>query len=77
MADRMSPFRGLWKPDTPFYWDMQLNALFQEREAVIVREIEHGEHIFDERLTDLYRYGFLQNWHRVLAPSKALFMPRH
>ena len=47
MAQRMEPFRQLLKPGTPFRWDDQLNALFEECKTVIVSEIEHGVQIFD------------------------------
>ena len=48
MAQRMEPFRQLLKPGTPFRWDDQLNALFEECKTVIVSEIEHGVQIFDK-----------------------------
>lgn len=48
MADRMLPFRELLKPGKPFYWDSQLQDIFDESKHTIVREIERGVRIFDK-----------------------------
>lgn len=54
MADRMQPFRDLLKPDTPFHWTNDLQALFNESKHAIAREIEKGVRIFDpDRITCL------------------------
>ena len=47
MTEKMSPFRALLKPNTPFYWDEQLTTLFEESKQHIVSEIEKGVCIFD------------------------------
>ena len=48
MAEKMLPFRQLLKPSTPFYWDDNLNNLFEESKLVISAEIANGVHIFDK-----------------------------
>ena len=47
VADRMQPFRHLLKPNTPFQWTSELDAIFEESKVAIVREIEEGVRIFD------------------------------
>ena len=49
MTERMSPFRSLLKPDTPFQWDDTLQKLFEESKTVILDKICKGVKIFDER----------------------------
>ena len=49
MADKMLPFRELLKPGSLFYWDEQLNALFEESKTLIINEIERGVQIFDKQ----------------------------
>ena len=44
----MLPFRQLLKQGTPFTWNDELNEAFEESEAVIADEIEHGVRIFDK-----------------------------
>ena len=44
----MEPFRDLLKPKSTFYWDQQLNDLFEESKRKIIQEIEHGVKIFDK-----------------------------
>ena len=41
------PFRELLKPSTPFYWNEQLNEIFEESKLKIVEEITEGVRIFD------------------------------
>ena len=48
MTERMSPFRSLLKPDTPFQWDDTLQKLFEESKTVILDEICKGVKIFDK-----------------------------
>ena len=48
MTERMSPFRSLLKPDTPFQWDDTLQKLFEESKTVILDEICKGMKIFDK-----------------------------
>ena len=48
VAERTSPFRHLLKPDTPFIWTSELDALFEESKKVIVSEIEEGVRIYDK-----------------------------
>ena len=48
MAEKMEPFRDLLKPKSTFYWDQQLNDLFEESKRKIIQEIEHGVKIFDK-----------------------------
>ncbi len=48
MAEKMRPFRDLLKPKIPFYWDSQLQQLFEESKKHILESIEHGITIFDK-----------------------------
>ena len=48
MTERMSPFRSLLKPDTPFQWDDTLHKLFEESKTVILDEICKGVKTFDK-----------------------------
>ena len=48
MTERMAPFRQFLKPNTPFYWDQDMDSLFMESKLQIVHEIEHGVRIFDK-----------------------------
>ena len=48
MTERMSPFRFLLKPDTPFQWDGTLQKLFEESKTVILDEICKGVKLFDK-----------------------------
>ena len=48
MTDKMRPFRDLLKPKTPFYWDHQLQQLFEESKQRILESIQHGIAIFDK-----------------------------
>ena len=50
-ADHMLPFRQLFKPDTPFRWDEELDKLFKNSKQVIAKEIEEGIAIFDVNRT--------------------------
>ena len=47
MAKEMEPFRDLLKPKSTFYWDQQLDNLFEESKKIIIQEVEHGVKIFD------------------------------
>jgi hypothetical protein len=47
MSERMRPFRDLLKPKSPFYWDSQLQQLFEESKESIVQDILQGVRIFD------------------------------
>ena len=48
MTERMSPFRFMLKPDTPFQWDGTLQKLFEKSKTVILDEICKGMKIFDK-----------------------------
>ena len=48
MTERMSPFRSLLKPDTPFQWDDTLQKLFEESKTLILDKICKGVKIFDK-----------------------------
>ena len=48
MTERMSPFRFLLKPDTPFQWDDTLQKLFEESKTVILDEICKCVKIFEK-----------------------------
>ena len=50
-AERMLPFRNLLKPATPFHWNDQLEDLFNESKAIIIKEIQNGVTIFDKSRT--------------------------
>jgi hypothetical protein len=43
----MEPFRQFLKPGIPFFWDDEMNGIFQESKRVIIAEIEKGVRIFD------------------------------
>ena len=47
MADKMAPFRELLKPGNPFYWDDQLQQLFQQSKNEIVKAVQNGVKLFD------------------------------
>ena len=47
-ADRMLPFRQLLKAGSQFYWNAELDALFNQSKQVIIDEIEEGVKIFDK-----------------------------
>ena len=48
MAERMLPFRQLLQPGTPFHWNEELDALFEQSKDIIIKEIEEGVRIFDK-----------------------------
>ena len=48
MTERMRPFRDLLKPKSPFYWDDQLQQLFEESKEGIIQDIQQGVKIFDK-----------------------------
>ena len=47
-AKVMEPFRKLLKSDVKFYWDEQLEEVFQNSKSVIISQIEHGVQIFQK-----------------------------
>ena len=47
-APHMQPFRNLLKPETPFEWTTQLDQLFEESKAEIIKEIHTGVEIYDK-----------------------------
>ena len=48
MTDKMRPFRDLLKPKMAFYWDQQLQQLFDESKQHIVEAIQQGVRIFEK-----------------------------
>jgi hypothetical protein len=46
-TDEMQPFRDLLKKDGKFYWDANLNALFQRSKERIAEEVIHGIKSFE------------------------------
>ncbi len=48
MTEKMRPFRDLLKPKVPFYWDRQLQQLFNESKQHIVEAIQQGARIFEK-----------------------------
>ena len=48
MTERMRPFRDLLKPKSPFFWDDQLQQLFEESKEGIIQDIQQGVKIFDK-----------------------------
>ena len=48
MTDKMRPFRDLLKPKVPFYWDQQLQHLFDESKQHIIEAIQQGVRIFEK-----------------------------
>ena len=48
MADKMAPFRELLRPGSRYQWNVELDDLFAESKAVIIKEIENGVRIFDK-----------------------------
>ena len=67
----MEPFRDLLKPGNKFYWDDQLQQLFDQTKDQIIKEVRHGVRMFDPNrvtclLTDWSKIGtgfFLQQKH--------------
>lgn len=54
ISSQMEPFRDLLKPKSTWYWDEQLDKVFEESKAVIIKQIEHGVQAFElERPTCL------------------------
>ena len=47
MTDYMHPFRELLKPSTPFYWNEQLDEIFEESKKKIVDQTTECVRIFD------------------------------
>ena len=47
MTEYMHPFRELLKPTSPFYWNEQLNDIFERSKIKIVEEVIEGVRIFD------------------------------
>ena len=47
-TERMLPFRDLLKTGSTFYWDNELDNLFEESKSIIISEIEEGVRIFDK-----------------------------
>ena len=43
----MQPFRDLVKPSSKFYWDEQLDKLFQSSKEIIVNQVKEGIKTFD------------------------------
>ena len=84
MAEHMHPFRELLKPATPFYWDDNLNHLFEESKRAITTEITNGVRIFDKGkptclATDWSRHGigFWLFQKHCSCPSTDLFCCPH
>lgn len=80
MADRMRPFRDLLKPKTTFYWDDQLQQIFDESKQFIVDAIKEGVQIFDKQrktclATDWSKegIGFLLLQKHCVCPGDAPF----
>ena len=48
MTNKMLPFREPLKSSTPFRWDEDLDALFEEWKAAILSDINEGMKIFDK-----------------------------
>ena len=47
MTERMSPFRELLKPGRKFYWDENLDMIFEESKTKITNEVKNGVQLFD------------------------------
>ena len=47
-AERMLPFRNLLKPDKSFEWTKELDEIFHESKAIIIKEIRRGVEIYDK-----------------------------
>ncbi|MEL6802297.1 MAG: reverse transcriptase domain-containing protein, partial [Bacteroidota bacterium] len=47
-ADIMKPFRKLLKSDEKFYWNDDLQDIFEKSKSAIIKQIEHGVKIFDK-----------------------------
>lgn len=47
-AERMLPFRQLLKPDKSFEWTTELDDIFHESKAMIIKEIQRGVEIYDK-----------------------------
>ena len=47
-TERMASFRELLKSGSTFYWDDELNRIFEESKSVIIHEIEEGVRIFNK-----------------------------
>ncbi|MEL6803706.1 MAG: RNase H-like domain-containing protein, partial [Bacteroidota bacterium] len=47
-ADVMEPFRKLLKSDKRFYWNEELQDLFEQSKLTIIKQIEEGVKIFDK-----------------------------
>ena len=49
MTQKMAPFRELLKPGNPFYWDEQLQQLFQDSKNEIIKAVQNGVMLFDPK----------------------------
>jgi hypothetical protein len=47
-AEIMNPFRELLKSNSKFYWNEQLEDIFQRSKVEILKKIEHGVKIYDK-----------------------------
>ena len=47
LRDHMAPFRVFLRKSQKFYWNEELNRVFEESKAAIIRMIEEGVRIFD------------------------------
>lgn len=48
-TQELEPFRDLLKPDRKFYWDKNLNELFEKSKKIIADKVRHGVKLFDPR----------------------------
>lgn len=82
-AEIMNPFRDLLKSKTKFYWNEQLEHIFQQSKQTIINKIENGVKIFDKSkacclATDWSKTGlgyWLLQKHCSCKPTKPFCCP--
>lgn len=72
----MESFWEFLKTGTAFAWNTDLDNLFMESKVKIISEIEKGVRIFDKDKPTCLKTDW-SNWHRLLALSETLTLPRY
>ena len=63
MTDKMQPFRDLLEPKVPFYWNRQLQQLFDESKQHIVETNQNGTRIFEKVRKTCLANQLVERWY--------------
>ena len=69
----VQPFRDLIKPKAKFYWDQQLEDLFNQSKDVIIAKVIEGIRTFDPKKRK-EASKLEQRWNGIFTPTKAMPM---